>query len=334
MRVPFLPALLTIIVTVVAPAAQAQQGPPRFEAGPVFSFLHQVDVNETNQFQFGGRFSWNLGPHFDLDAELTASPFAPVAIGIRNGGHITEGLLGARYGKRWERLGLFIKVRPGFVHYSSVTGGLTGTTQNPVVVTSQITAPAFDLGGIAEVYLTRHVAMRYDLGDTKIWYGNRYLAVSNTGAARAMQFVPGAKRNAFQFSTGVVYCFGRNTYVPTPPRQTSAPFTHRFWDKDNAWLFAGVGALRALDMTSTLNLRRRGIPEIFLTNSIADNHAAFAAIEAAGAAASIGASYLLHRTGYHRLERWVSGVHIAVTLLGVVGNYATPNRHGVPPPSL
>jgi hypothetical protein len=107
------------------------------------------------------------------------------------------------------------------------------------------------------------------------------------------------------------------------------PITHRFWDRTNDLLFAGVGAGRALDYASTLNLRRRGIDEIFLTNSIVDNHALFGGIEAAGTAASIGVSYLFHRTGHHQLERWTSIVHIGVATGGAARNYAlkTPHHH-------
>src|SRR5712692_7511378 len=81
---------------------------------------------------------------------------------------------------------------------------------------------------------------------------------------------------------------------------------HRFWDKENCWLFAGVGAARTLDYFSTLNMRRRGRQEILLSNDVVDNHAAFGAIEAASTGASIGASYLFHRYGHHKLERWTS----------------------------
>ena len=47
---------------------------------------------------------------------------------------------------------------------------------------------------------------------------------------------------------------------------------HRFWDRENVVLFAAVGAGRALDYASTLNLRRRGLNEALLTNAIEDNH--------------------------------------------------------------
>jgi hypothetical protein len=123
---------------------------------------------------------------------------------------------------------------------------------------------------------------------------------------------------------------------PAAPASQSAPSAppaarplpaHRFWDRENDLLFAGVGAGRGLDYASTLNLRRRGIDEIFLTNSIVDNHPLFGGIEAAATAASIGASYLFHRTGHHRLERWTSAVHFGVATGGAIRNYALKTPH-------
>jgi hypothetical protein len=113
------------------------------------------------------------------------------------------------------------------------------------------------------------------------------------------------------------------------PQASPSQATHRFWDRENDLWFAGVGAARALDYASTLNLRRRGLDEIFLTNSIVDNHPLFGGIEAAATAASIGVSYLFHRTGHHRLERWTSVVHFSVAVGGAARNYAlkTPHPH-------
>ena len=97
---------------------------------------------------------------------------------------------------------------------------------------------------------------------------------------------------------------------------------HQFWDRQNVALFASVGASRALDYSSTLNMRRRGLEEILLTNDIVDNHPAFLAMEAGGAALSIGASYLFHRYHHHRLERWTSVVHASLATSGAIRNYA------------
>ena len=117
--------------------------------------------------------------------------------------------------------------------------------------------------------------------------------------------------------------------VPTAgENQTSAQKPeHRFWDKKNDWLFVSVGAARTFDYFSTLNLRRRGDQEVLLTNDIVDNHAAFAAIEAAGTGASIGASYLFHRYGHHKMERWTSIVHFGLTTTGAVRNYCLKTAH-------
>ena len=126
----------------------------------------------------------------------------------------------------------------------------------------------------------------------------------------------------------------RESDVASPVRQNptgSRLPEHRFWDKENRWLFAGVGAARALDYSSTLNMRRRGRQEILLSNDVVDNHAAFATIEAAGAGASVGASYLFHRYGHHKLERWTSFVHIGVTTAGAVRNYCLKTAHPAVP---
>lgn len=126
--------------------------------------------------------------------------------------------------------------------------------------------------------------------------------------------------------------------APAPKQQTDSismkkPPEHRFWDGTNGWLFAGTGAARTLDYFSTLNMRRRGRQEILLTNDAVDNHAAFAAIEAAGTGVSIGAAYLFHRTGHHKLERWTSVVHISAATTGAVRNYCLKTAHPLTTPS-
>jgi len=103
--------------------------------------------------------------------------------------------------------------------------------------------------------------------------------------------------------------------------------THRFWDKENGWLFAGVAVSRGLDYSSTLNFRRRGRNEALLTNAIVDNHPAFAAIEAGATGASMGVSYLFHHYGHHSLERWTSVVHIGVATGGAIRNYSLKTAH-------
>jgi hypothetical protein len=122
---------------------------------------------------------------------------------------------------------------------------------------------------------------------------------------------------------------GRSTRQ-SPVSSQAVRGSHPFWDKDNILLFAGVGAGRALDYISTRHFRDRGVNEWLLSNSIVDNKPLFAGIEVAGVAASIGVSYLFHRRGHHRLERWVSIVHIGAGAGGSAWNYTLKPS---PPPS-
>ena len=109
----------------------------------------------------------------------------------------------------------------------------------------------------------------------------------------------------------------------TAPR--SAP-VHRFWDRENVLLFSGVAVGRALDGLSTYNMLNRGREEILLPDAVVNNEAGFAALEAAATATSIGVAYLLHRTGHHRLERWLSIGHIGVATGGAIRNYSLETK--------
>ena len=110
--------------------------------------------------------------------------------------------------------------------------------------------------------------------------------------------------------------------VPNPPAKT-----HAFWDRTNAGLFSGIAVMRTLDYTSTINMQKRGREEILLPDDVVFNRAGFAALEAAATATSIGISYLLHATGHHKMERWVSIGHISVTGFGDVRNYSLHSKH-------
>lgn len=103
------------------------------------------------------------------------------------------------------------------------------------------------------------------------------------------------------------------------------PERHRFWDRTNAALFAGVGAVHVLDFSSTRYFRARGYNEGLLSNQIVDNRPLFASIEVAATASSIAMAYWFHRKNHHRLERWVSIVHIGTGAAGAARNYWVPS---------
>jgi hypothetical protein len=115
--------------------------------------------------------------------------------------------------------------------------------------------------------------------------------------------------------------------VEPPPPTSSTPETHRFWDRENILLFSGVAIFRGLDYASTRNMQARGRKEILLAPEVVNNDAAFASLEAAGTMTSIGVSYIFHRTGHHKLERWMSIGHIGVAAFGDVRNYCLVSKH-------
>jgi hypothetical protein len=117
-----------------------------------------------------------------------------------------------------------------------------------------------------------------------------------------------------------------------PPPASKPPAPHRFWDSPNKALFAGVACARALDYASTRHFRKKGVDEVFLTNAIVDNKPLFVAIQAAGVGASIGVAYIFHRTGHHKIERWVSAIHITVSTAGAIRNFGLQPKppDGVP----
>jgi hypothetical protein len=113
--------------------------------------------------------------------------------------------------------------------------------------------------------------------------------------------------------------------TPSAPR----PKAHRFWDTTNTVLLAGVAGSRAFDYASTRHFRRRGVHEALLNDRIVDDKPLFITIEAAGTALQIGACAWLHSTGHHKLERWISVVHIGITSYGAAKNYTL--GRGIPP---
>lgn len=118
------------------------------------------------------------------------------------------------------------------------------------------------------------------------------------------------------------------TTAPAPvPNAPSKAQPHRFWDRTNILLFSGVAVFRGLDYASTRNFQARGRGEILIPDDVVNNSAGFASLEAAATMASVGISYLLHRTNHHKLERWMSIGHIVVTGVGVVSNYSLKSHH-------
>ena len=115
--------------------------------------------------------------------------------------------------------------------------------------------------------------------------------------------------------------------APVPTHAALLP--HAFWDRSNILLFSGIAVFRGLDYASTRDFQARGREEILIPDDVVNNSAGFASLEAAGTATSVGLSYWMHRAGHHKIERWISIVHIGITGVGVARNYSLKSKHPV-----
>ena len=184
-------------------SAQCQNRPPKFEIGPLFTFLRVPSffpINEQNQAELGGRFTWNVKSFFAIEAEAETSPFStPFLYTAYQGGYLSQAFVGVKAGKRWNRFGLFAKFRPGLNSYSDA---IKRDLPPASLAYGRRTDPAFDVGGAFEIYISARLLLRYDAGNTIIDYRSSHIA-SPIGPVPS----PGAVRNNFQFSTAVVFRF-------------------------------------------------------------------------------------------------------------------------------
>jgi hypothetical protein len=105
----------------------------------------------------------------------------------------------------------------------------------------------------------------------------------------------------------------------TSPALPEAPKPHRFWDKQNTMLFAGVAAVNTADFVVTRQNLLSGGKELNpVTRVFAGNSASLALNFAGETAATMGIAYMFHRTGHYRLERMTSLVAISYSAPAVI----------------
>ena len=167
--------LLLGLIVLLPASARAQ----RLETGFFFTyaFLEEIGSNDhevgTSTAGFGGRVAWHLLPFVDVDGELTVHPPAGFS------GYRVQGFAGAKAGARVSRVGLFVKVRPGFLYFSKDPFGVGRRgAAFPETVWAHSLEPAMDIGGVIEYFASNAVIVRFDLGETIVHYEPRQVFFS------------------------------------------------------------------------------------------------------------------------------------------------------------
>jgi hypothetical protein len=196
----------TILVLMVPDISGAQDTEQRYELGGLvtYTFLREIGTRDvgvgTDSGGLGGRLVYRAFRLLDLETEFNFLP----GNSATSGNHL-QGFFGVKTGKRWKKGGIFLKARPGFIHFRRDPFGVTKPGSS-IFSTERATStePDIDLGGVVEYYTARGLILRFDLGDSVIHYARR--------TVRTSEFLPPFEAGGFtthnwQGSFGISFRF-------------------------------------------------------------------------------------------------------------------------------
>ena len=199
----------------------------RFEVGIQFSSLVlNSPPNSTGGF-FGGfpddgaeaeaggglRFGFNATDDLAFEVEGNFYPRRRFGIDTAVGGYPAQAQAGVKYGRRFERFGVFAKARPGVVTFSrvsEVSGYESFVFQGQTLFfpTFRDTSKSYfsmDVGGVLEFYPSKRILTRFDVGDTMIRYPSRDNPAAFVTAPPPR--LPAVVRHNLQITAGIGFRF-------------------------------------------------------------------------------------------------------------------------------
>jgi len=149
--------------------------------------------------------SWNFSRHISWDTSLLHIGRYPGQIeytDFQAGGRAFEALTGLKAGIRRDHMGYFAKVRGGTITYGETERQVYRLPNNHIGADlGMFTSPMLDLGGVYEVYPSRHTILRFDAGSATIFYqpkniidmGQIYSISGQTKTGMLMSFGAGVR---------------------------------------------------------------------------------------------------------------------------------------------
>src|SRR5262245_8909969 len=165
--VTFCVLLLLMLVFNVAAIGQSEES--NFEVGGQFSVLGRGTGSDATSIGGGARLTFNLTRYLALEGELNYFPSAGF-----NSLRRFQGQFGVKSGLRFDRIGVFGKVGPGFMDIKSrfltclpcPPGSACPAFCIPFEFSDADTRLSLDVGGVVEFYPARRITVRFDVGDT------------------------------------------------------------------------------------------------------------------------------------------------------------------------
>lgn len=192
-------------------------GARKFEVGAQFTSLRLRAWAETQlpslgfdgivvESGFGGRLTYNFTRSIAVEVQTDFYPqeLLDFANG-RAGGRLLQVQAGPKIGKRFEKFGVFGKVRPGAVSFSQTIEWKFARPFDRTFEIKRRTYFSLDLGGVLEFYPTPRIVTRFDGGDTIIHYGPTQVPFFST--RMPIIDMPAKRKHQFQFSSGVGWRF-------------------------------------------------------------------------------------------------------------------------------
>jgi hypothetical protein len=154
-------------------SAQSEEVEKKMEVGAQISGLAGGRFGDREAVGGGGRVTYNLTKSFALEGELNYFT-SNSSDNLRK----FQGQFGIKSGLRFNKFGLFGKVRPGFIDAKqdfffilpspcvSLPGTICVQPLFPISGTDSDTGFSLDVGGVAELYPSKRIVVRLDVGDT------------------------------------------------------------------------------------------------------------------------------------------------------------------------
>lgn len=148
----------------------------------------------------GARVTYDLFPFLSLEAATTVFVRSESRITLLEGGRSIQNVFGVKSGFRYEKLGYFLRLRPGVQTFTSTVSSFDPTTL--AITTGSNTHPVLDLGGGIELYPSKRTVLRFDAGDTLLFLGSTSIPFGTQTASDSA-----GTKNTFQFSTSFGWRF-------------------------------------------------------------------------------------------------------------------------------
>ena len=295
-------ATLSLLVAFV-PAVHGEDSPNtaeapdtslrRFEIGPQTADLRTGCIGSAiscylPSFALGGAGALNINRHFSLDANFLVTPQTSSGSTNLNGGRGSEFLMGARAEARGGRYGFFLKLQPGYLHWSKAITGVSFPTPATFVFSyGGRTYFANNMGAGLEYSPSPRIHVRGEVTDLLLRYG------------------AASWSNNLQPAAGVYYALGKPLSW-TPPLY-EARRTHAFKNQTNlALITSSVLAMTADALTTQRDLTqgsREGDP--FARPLVKYGWSGQISAMSLEIGAEVFGMYGLHRIGQHWVERAV-----------------------------